>query len=194
MPFYIKNNICLFHSHAPKTGGTSVTRFFESNNFTVEYNKRISVLSQQHRDKEDKELLEEINNRKPVFSFVFIRDPLEKIFSEFRYGHHWGKNKTNEDFDEYINIHLKNLEKTPYQCDNHLRRQIEYVHENMKVYKFGDWEKMINDVDKIIPLENKEFPISNQSKNYDWFPSTPETLNFIKEIYKEDFELYESIK
>jgi hypothetical protein len=194
MPFYTKNDVCLFHSHVPKTGGTSVRNFFESNGFKVEFNERLGALSQQHKEKTDKELLEEISKRNPVFSFVFIRDPLERIFSEFRYGHHWGKNKTNEDFDEYIIIHLKNLEKSPFQCDNHLRRQIEYVHENMNVYKFGDWDKMITDVSKVFPLENKNFLVSNKSKEYEWLPSTKETLDFIKEVYKEDFELFNSIK
>lgn len=194
MPFYVKNDICLFHSHVPKTGGTSVEKFFKNNNFEIEFIGKINHLcSCQHRTKDDEELLEEIKTRKPVFSFTFIRNPLDRVFSEFKYGHYWGKNNTNEEFDLYIKQHLPNLEKSPYQCDNHLRKQIEFVHENMKVYKFGDWEKMINDVDKIIPLENKEFPIANKSKEKQWLPSTPETLNLIKEVYKEDFELYESV-
>lgn len=200
MPFYAKNDICLFHSHVPKTGGTSVQKFFTNNNFEVEFfGERINHLyTCQHRTKDDEELLEEIKTRKPVFSFTFIRNPLDRVFSEFKYqsesGHYWGKNDTNKEFDLYIKQHLPNLEKNYHKYDNHLRKQIEFVHENMKVYKFGDWEKMINDVDKIIPLENKEFPIENKSKEKAWMPSTPETLNLIKEVYKEDFELYESIK
>lgn len=194
MPFYIKNNICLFHSHVAKTGGTSVRNFFESNGFSVEFNERIKQPSDAHRDKSDEELLKEISKRNPIFSFVFIRDPLERIFSEFKSRQHWGQNETNEDFDVFIKQHLTHLEKSPFQIDNHLRKQVEYVHENMKVYKFGDWGKMIEDVDKIIPLENKEFPIKNKSREKDWMPSTEKTLDFIKEVYKEDFELYNSIK
>lgn len=191
MPFYIKNDICLFHSHVPKTGGTSVRKFMNSNEFQAEYNQRITAWSQQHRHKYDEELLQEIEKRKPVFSFTFIRHPFDRIFSEFRYGHHWGANKTESDFDFFIEYHFKKFNKGGY--DNHLRPQVEYVHDNMKVYKFGNWEKLVEDIDKIIPLDNKNFPKENSAKPYDWIPQNPETIKKIEEVYKEDYELFNSL-
>lgn len=191
MPFYTKNNTCLFHSHVPKTGGMSVRKFLESNNFMSEFNQKLSALSQTHRDKYDQELLREIETKKPIFSFTVIRHPFDRIFSEFRYGHHWGANKTEADFDYFINYHLKKLNKSGY--DNHLRPQVEYVHDNMKIYKFGDWEKLIEDINKIIPLENKNFPKENVARNYDWLPKNPEIIKLIEETYKEDYELFNSL-
>jgi hypothetical protein len=192
VPFYIKNNICLFQSHVPKTGGTSVRKFLESNNgFLMEYNQKITELSQQHRHKDDEELLQEIKKRKPIFSFTVIRHPFDRIFSEFRYGHHWGANKTEADFDYFIEFHFKKFNKSGY--DNHLRPQVEYIHDNMKVYKFGNWDKLVEDIDKIIPLDNKKFPKENSAKTYDWLPQNQETIKKIEEVYKEDYELYNSL-
>ena len=73
MPFFKKDNLTIFFSHIPKTGGSSVEEFFEKNGFTITFiSKIIYPCSLQHLQYGHPKLMEKIENENIEYSFTII--------------------------------------------------------------------------------------------------------------------------
>jgi hypothetical protein len=203
MSFYTKDNKTIFFSHIPKTGGSSVNSFLISN---TGYNRTFwggyngNNISLHHRHAKDEELLKEKNNYNIIYQFTIIRNPVERFFSEFfmRQHHH---NKTCEDFHNFVLRITKEYVKNQNLSDNHIRPQYEFIHDNMDIYKFGEWDKLIKNLSTIDEVFLKDMVHINHSTNLKnstefikkelgWKPKE-ETINIIKEFYNEDYKLFQ---
>ena len=199
-------------SFTPKTGGTSLIKFFKSIGGEIylhnENNKIIGLLkcpSQHFHYK----ILEEIYNiEKFDFSFCIMRNPIEKLKSDYLWSYRNTKdiNKVLK-FDNWYNKMIGGYTKNNFFFDNHIRPQHEFFGPKLsKIYKMEHGlEYITKDVFKNINLtinykgENSFIPRENSSENFQLkiqkkdIKISAETINSIQNIYKEDFEIWESI-
>jgi hypothetical protein len=190
MPFFTKNDKTIFFSHIPKTGGMSIERFFLKNDYKVTFlGSQISPCSLQHRHKDDIELKEELKKLNIIYSFTVIRNPIDRIVSEFVM--HNSKNFTKDEIHKFIIDKINNYEKNNYISDNHIRPQVEFIHDNMDVFVFGEWDKLVNKLNEFDTFSD-DFPHLNKGigvSGYDWKISD-KTKKIIESFYREDFLMY----
>lgn len=201
MSFYTKNNKTIFFSHIPKTGGTSIDAYLCSGGYEKTfwggYNDK--TISLHHRQAKDEFLLNEKNKYNIIYQFTVVRDPIERFISEFfsrqsDYGY-----RSCEDFHLFVVRMIEYFEKNPSINDNHIRPQKDFIHDRMDVFKFGEWNNLIN---KLKSLDN-DFPnhiihmnhINNSLgcktstdhvKKLGW-ELKKETVDIIKNFYKIDY-------
>lgn len=163
MPFFTKHDVCIFFSHIPKTGGTSVEDYLTFNGFDRSfYSSPMHPCSLQHRHLADSKLSEERLRLEPKFSFAFFRDPLSRMKSEY-FMRLKGKTPNPSNFEYFVKNGISKYKKNPYRCDNHFRPQIEFVDEKIKVFRFGDWTPFIDDLERLEINLKGSFPHSNKS-------------------------------
>lgn len=129
MPIFFQDNLTVFYSHVPKTGGTTVEQFFHQNGFQVRdldmggrnSLNRLRHCSPQHTEAARVRSLYRIE----AFDYVFmtVRHPIDRLVSEFAYRTR-GK---DVDINTWVPRALTAYRKDPYVLDNHLRPQWEFI-------------------------------------------------------------------
>jgi hypothetical protein len=201
MPYYTKDETGIFFWHIPKTAGTSIKNLLLRNGFE-EFSKDPQV--KHHSVPEEPALKKLLNEIKIDFSFAFFRHPLERIFSAFRWGGYWISNRTENDFYNYLDNVMRSVKKQRGIHHNHIRPQTDFFTENTNVYLFGEWNSLIEDLNKVTKLENFELKQDNSGHltqiiegkkiKIDYFPSNQEKLRELNDFYRLDYEFYERIK
>ena len=186
---------CIF-IHVPKVAGSSIERvIYQTDGWLVGHVKASDYV------KFDK------NKFESYFSFGFVRNPYDRIVSAYHYLKNdspapldieWGRlhinNLTFEEFilrlqDEYFRkkILLKNHFSFQYKylCDKNMNILVNFV---------GKFEQLDNDFKKILNILHRKDNLVhvNKSKhlNYrDYYNS--QTYKIIREIYKNDFEIFD---
>ena len=143
MPVLFNGSIRILYIHIPKTGGTSVTRFFERNGFQTGYLdatvspaslNAVRWCSPQHMHAQ---MLNTVFNV-ARFDYVLatVRHPLSRIMSEYRMLF-----EAHEDpppMDAWIEQTLSDYRRTPYMHDNHIRPQTEFLVQDCDIFKLED--------------------------------------------------------
>lgn len=192
MPIFTKNGKSVFFSHIPKTAGTSIERFFQQNEYVKTfYSVHRKPCSFQHRQKDDVELIEKLKSTQPILTFTVIREPLERILSQFGMFHR-NNSFTEHHFHEYVLKVFELYRQNPFVDDNHIRPQSHFIHKNMKVYKFGEWDDMISDLSNYCDFKNKVLPHTQKSQKWEWTP-LPETEEIVRDFYREDYKIWRRI-
>jgi hypothetical protein len=149
MPFITLGGKNMLYMHVPKNGGTTVENWLASLgplHFSCNYNLGYSHTfrsTPQHFTADDIQRL--FANGFFSYSFLFTRNPYDRIESEYRYLHkidHLKRSLKNlfsiPTFDEWIKESLQEIEVNPWIWDNHLRPQWEYIYPSIDVYKVED--------------------------------------------------------
>jgi chondroitin 4-sulfotransferase 11 len=200
MPFFVKYN-CLF-LHIPKTGGTKICNDIikaykeeeeeEEEEFIKIYHPKDSFEFSHATVDMIKSLMPKEYDE--AFKFTIVRNPYDKILSEFfyrkEYGYHKGFNKSKDKFNQFIHYLYKNFDtimQMPHIEKSHFIEQHKFVDENVVIFKFEKFNQIINF------LNNKfNFKISNEKINHtdhEHFSIyyDPDSRNKIYELYKKDF-------
>lgn len=204
MPFYTKNNKTIFFSHIPKTGGSSVDLLFQQAKYNKTFYGGDKKISFQHRHSLDEDLINEKNNYNIIYEFTVFRNPLERLLSEFFMRSHNHLNKTSEDFHNFTIDILNTYELDKFINDNHIRPQVEFISENMDIFKFNEWDKLVEKLKVYDDEFSDKFPHINHATDYKntlyfsseilgWRPKK-ETEEIVKEFYKEDYKIYKGLK
>ncbi|WP_072239604.1 sulfotransferase family protein, partial [Campylobacter coli] len=186
---------CIF-IHVPKVAGSSIERvIYQTDKWLVGHVKASDYV------KFDK------NKFESCFSFGFVRNPYDRVVSAYHYLKNdspapldieWGRlhinNLTFEEFvlrlqDEYFRkkILLKNHFSFQYKylCDENMNILVNFV---------GKFEQLENDFKKILNILHRKDSLVhvNKSKhlNYRSYYSL-QTYKIIREIYRDDFEIFD---
>jgi len=197
------NNPLIFFSHIPKTGGSSLKTHLKTN-----LNKDVKFLDSNH------ELLnkfKQYENNPDNFIFTIVRNPLDRYVSMLNYMwtwkdmkkwlyFHFGNSLTINQINDFnLDIILKYpIETYNHKHCHHFGKQIIWVNflKHNKIYKYE------NGLDKIIIDINEKYNLSIltnipkinvSNKKFKVEDLTQEQINKLKEVYKEDFKLWETL-
>ncbi|HEC1759776.1 TPA: sulfotransferase family 2 domain-containing protein, partial [Campylobacter lari] len=186
---------CIF-IHVPKVAGSSIERvIYQTDRWLVGHVKAGDYV------KLDRDKFES------YFSFGFVRNPYDRVVSAYHYLKNdspdpcdieWGKlNIRDLEFEEFV-LKLQDEEfKQKILAKNHFSFQYEYLcDENMNVLVdfIGRFEQLNSDFKKILNILNRKDSLVhvNKSKHCDYKDYyNCETYKIIREIYKNDFEIFD---
>lgn len=181
--------------HLPKTGGTSINKFF---NDKFDNNKRDfghPYLSEY-----------KCNNFDDYFKFTIVRNPYDRLVSAFFYMKEYSKFQSDINFRkkwklEHDTFESFVIEKLPIIVGNkntrprHFKPQVEFGTAGLDY--IGSFVTMQDDMNFIcdeIGIDRQDLPHVNSSnhKRYDEYYNE-ELLNIVKTLYLEDFNNYEHL-
>ena len=181
--------------HLPKTGGTSINKFF---NDKFDNNKRDfghPYLSEY-----------KCNNFDDYFKFTIVRNPYDRLVSAFFYMKEYSKFQSDINFRkkwklEHDTFESFVIEKLPVIVGNkntrprHFKPQVDFGTAGLDY--IGSFVTMQDDMNFIcneIGIDRQDLPHVNSSnhKRYDEYYNE-ELLNIVKTVYLEDFNNYEHL-
>lgn len=199
----IKSKKCIF-VHVPRTGGTSIEKFF-INHVDESLSSQVGFV-EQYKNHEQHLSIKEMINYGLITSeilnsylvFAFVRNPWDLVLSEFK--RHQADKWVS--FEKYVNampVLLKNGWGCRYEDKRFVYIQPQYRYFDSDIsYRnlfIGRFENLIEDFEKvksIADLPDEKLPhenISTKIKSYRDF-YTEEMKSIIEYYYKEDIERY----
>ena len=148
MPIFEKDGLKIFGAHIPKTGTSSINSYFKDDcGF-----KKICDLWHTPAKKSQAT----IEKEKPDHLFAIIRDPIDRIISEYNWGsyHDYWEYPTKaflyKEFCKHSEVNFFIWESLKYFNNlpssgtglpmDHIRPQVEYLHKDIKLFLFSDWK------------------------------------------------------
>jgi hypothetical protein len=146
------------------------------------------------------------------FTFSVVRHPEERIISEFYWSNctfttdskdasgltKYDKSKwvKTNDFSLWLKNSYECYHKDNYVWDNHLRKQSDFIWHDMKLFKFEDINEVPNYINEKMgaPYSEIKMPYTNKSRNKTEINIEKEDKKILEEWYKDDYDLYHSIK
>ena len=206
----------VYFVHVPRTGGTAIVMNLLKNSVKND-NGIVQNMLLKRKDNNFIRLLHighQISTMCPkeAFKFAFVRDPLKRFLSAFSYLSEGGKNNPVRPGAEiWAMKQLKKYKiKTPTDLINspewiknklfeleHFKPLKNYICDeqgNINVDFIGDTDNMEEDINKLCKiLDLKQIKIKKENQSKSKFTLTTKDKQFLREYYKKDFEIYESI-
>ena len=203
MPYFKNNKINLLFIHIPKTGGSSLEKYFNVK-FNIPLNKKSLMSTEDIREFSDKHDINSslqhltyntIIKYKDFFKIdetnikiiTIVRNPYDKLMSDLFYLKKINISSTKEEVYEKIKIYLQE------NYDNHITPQYKFI--------TNDEENLIDNIvllhtetlnEDMHKLGYRDFNIKMNMNpndvNYQEYLNN-DSINLINEIYKKDFEI-----
>ena len=148
MPAYRINNRNVLFIHVPKTGGTTVEKILSqhaSSNLHSQGGKllkpcRGSILTRSLALQHFHAALLEAMFARDFFDYAFmiVRDPLDKLKSEYRHSRALGRLDTRLPFGAWVEVMLALAAVSPNLSNNHFRPQADFSCFSAEVFRFED--------------------------------------------------------
>jgi len=211
MPYFKNNNINLLLIHIPKTGGTSLEKYFSKKyNIKLDINSLYTIknnpeyllnnvhlqhLTLLNLKDNNKRFKIDWNNLKII---TIVRNPYDRILSEifWRNIKMEKKNniKTKIDSINKIKEYIQKYKNNNSTLDNHMRPQYEFllnkeqqIDPNILILKTEDLTEQMKK-NGWVDFSNFDNKVINTYKYSDWF--NQEILDLINEIYDNDFKYF----
>lgn len=158
--------------HIIKTGGTSIEKFFRGRK------------DHKSASKIKKQLGENIWNE--YFKFTFVRNPFEKIVSQYHYNRHkWGLKDST--FKEYVKTWSDGQKISTFPQLN-----LFYIDEKLDfIGRFENFQEDFNIVCDKIGIPQQQLPHKNKSKHKHYTEYyDEETKQIVAEKYAKDIEYF----
>ncbi|MCV2894094.1 sulfotransferase family protein [Lentibacter sp. XHP0401] len=197
MPLVQIKDRAVFFAHIPKTGGSSLEHWLaEVGELTLRGKTPLEgmLCTPQHMQAElYAPLLEELE---PVAEFAVIRDPLERMVSEYRYRRAQVLKKGKREmppFERWAKRAMRLYGENAYFLDNHIRPQAEFVRPQTKLFRFEDGLKAVTSwLEKICEIQGPPLEHRLPSEGGD-VPLSDALRDRIEVFYAADTALWESL-
>jgi len=142
MPVFIKDHIRILYVHTPKTGGTSIEKFFADNGFHVAMldrggaNSLLTVLKCPPQHMHAAMLSDLLHMGGFAYRFMTVRHPIARIVSE--YVMRAAEQPWIEPFDGWVAHILRAYEADNLVLDNHIRPQSDFLLPGCEVFRLED--------------------------------------------------------
>lgn len=208
MPYFYNNDINILFIHIPKTGGTSLEKYFEQK-YKIELNKNslyttnpkefYNGISCQHQ------MYKTIKMDKPFFRIDYsnieiitiVRNPYNRILSDLFFKNIIRENFTQTQVYDHIKKYLEDAHDPKY--DNHrIPQYLFLLNENDKMLKNIKIMKTETLNDDMIDMGYNDFnnfdQVSNiKNKNYYSYLNI-DSIKLINDFYEKDFEYFNYTK
>ncbi len=195
MPYLIKEKSLFFH--ISKTGGTTIMNYFaerSDSETNLKLYHPVGNLEWSHATYEmcKKELNNIFND---LYKFTIVRNPYDRIVSEFfyrkKYGYKNTFNSINMNFEKFVNQLYEIfplIKRMSHINQSHFILQKDYCGEGVDIFKYEQFDEIVNFLNKkfninIKNIKQNQSDHSNFRKYYN-----QKTAKQILEMYKEDFE------
>ena len=194
MPIFNVNGRRILFVHVPKNAGTSISAMLEQLG-EKRFDERLKVFGRTLRPRHlHAAVLEKLLFLEMLdYSFMIVRDPIEKLLSEYRYqrkkgGLHW---QNFIGFDAWLRMSFFLADRFPEYRENHFRPQSDFECFGCEFFRIEDGLEPVADRLKVVAglAFPPDVPRHNQSKNADIKPSSA-SLKRIAERYAKDFERF----
>ena len=201
MPIFKSNGALVLFIHIPKTGGTSIERFFASKGVALAFWSR-----QLHADGGQGFPCSPQHFHQPILEALFpetffdkkvavVRHPVTRMVSEYRHrmGIRIRKGFSVIDFEGWLKQSFGKVEVDEYFKDNHFRPQVQFIDDHTTVFRLEDG--LINPVRYIADAlemsvgENPKIPIKNSGVKLDVAVSA-RASSLIEEVYSDDMQSF----
>jgi hypothetical protein len=194
-----KDGLKIFDAHIPKTGSSSISRYLRDH---CGFKK---ICNLWHTPAKQSQAT--IEKEKPDHLFAVIRDPIDRIISEYNWagGDWWDRPSKAFLYKEFcqnaeVNFFIYKVlsffpdignERNGGPID-HLTPQVEYLHKDMKLFLFSDWKSIS---DYLFTLTGVQFNARiNRSKPRASIKDLkPYCINKIVRFYLKDYHLINEI-
>ena len=197
MPHLIKEKILFLH--VPKTGGTNILNYFvkrhdSKDNLKLYYPVGDLEWSHATYDMCKKELGNIFNE---IYKFTIVRNPYDKMVSEFFYRKKYNYKRTfnslEMNFEKFINHLYENfqsIKQMPHIEQSHFIPQKKFCGEGVNEFKFEKFEEIILFLNKKFNLAivNKKENQSEHSNYKEYY--NDEIAKKIFKLYEEDFDYF----
>jgi hypothetical protein len=200
MPLYVNNEQAVTFLHIPKTAGTTIESWL---NETGKYQQTFfsqkkfedMLVTPQHLGYQTLTELTKALKRPFEYKFAVVRNPFDRIVSEFFYRIKLDSSQLGENaeslFSPWVVHNLKKYKNTPEVLDNHLRPQTYFVNDDVEVFKFEDGiQKVLRAVGNRIGIQ-EEVEVKpkkvGDKKSVRWSSTA---IKMVLELYEQDFDRF----
>ena len=181
--------------HIPKTAGTTVEKAFGMQNseslYCTKYDERYRVCPQHlYAD----EILNEQPNVKDYFWFTIVRNPFDRLVSEYHYINTVNcraRQFKGTSFEQFINNALTmDASERMFLFDRHLELQSNFINDAVHVYKFEHLHQCFEDLKqkfKIPFFDHERKSIRQNTTSY----YNNELIERVRSFYQKDFTTFE---
>lgn len=196
MPLLCTNGKTVFFSHIPKTGGTSVQ------NYLLNRFGPLLMLGRNHPDPRGRSVitsaahfsaldLEELLPENLAWSFAIVREPAERLKSEYRFQQ--GKSRASQlSFSTWLRVMISAARREPRIYENHIRPQVDFLPKGAVAFRLEDGiDAFIPHLDEIVGKKNENIKIEHllTSKALP-ITLTRQDARIISEYYAEDYKRF----
>ena len=198
--FRIRNKNVLF-IHVPKTGGTTVENFLETHGKMSLHSQGVKLfkplsnslltrslpLQHFHADL----LTEMFATDFFDYTFMIVRDPLERLISEYRYSRTLGRLDAQLNFEHWARLMLGLTAFAPNLRNNHFRPQSQFKCFNAEVFKLEDrMDHILASVCSRLGIPAHEKVPHERKMTGDAFDVTPATKARVRTVYDMDYQMF----
>lgn len=191
MPLCLMNEKMLLFVHIPKCGGSTIETYLQQKGklgFKLKGRKGWCKTVPQHVHAEIYE---------PLFpdgfvdeTFTVFRHPVERILSEYRY--RVDNMAETQPFSDWLEQNLAIYANDPYALDNHLRPQVEFLCDGIKIFRFEDGlDTVMSYIDEQSGSDPIEQPIWEKKSSAQKPVPSEADLDKITAFYAEDLRVYD---
>ena len=201
MPAYrIRNKNVLF-IHVPKTGGTTVESFLETHGKSSLHNQGVKLLKPLSDSFLTRSLpLQHFHADLLVamfapdffdYTFMIVRDPLERLKSEYRHSRALGRIDTRLNFEHWLRLMLGLTIFAPNLRNNHFRLQSQFKCFNAEVFKLeSGMEHILGSVCARLGLPAPGKIPHERKMTGSSFEVTPLAKARIRAVYDADYRMF----
>ncbi|MFO8237201.1 MAG: sulfotransferase family 2 domain-containing protein [Prochlorococcaceae cyanobacterium] len=203
MPIFSKERRNILYIHIPKCGGSSLVESFRQDGYNVLLQttgllpQEALLASPQHLT--SKSLLSLIDLNKIDEVFTIVRNPYDRLVSEYR----WTQRRASKGegglgFEPWVIEQLRLTTLNPHHADNHLRPMMQFLSRDLpcRIFRYEAG------LDAICEFYNPDSlqppaPVGERNRSVDfWHGPSPSiqmlsqaTLDLVNDFYREDFQL-----
>ena len=201
MPVYRIQNKNVLFIHVPKTGGTTVESFLDTHGKSSFHNQGVKLLKPLSNAFLTRSLpLQHFHAELLVamfapdffdYTFMIVRDPLERLKSEYRHSRALSRLDTRLNFEHWVRLMLGLTALAPNLRNNHFRPQSQFKCFNAEVFKLEDgMEHILGSVCARLGLPAPG-EIPHERKMFDSvFDVTPLARAKVRAFYDADYRMF----